>query len=333
MKQTGRNDPCPCGSGKKYKRCCMDDMAKQRAEVLDDIEHVLAMNPNLTLDEINAVAARHMEKRNSQPIDDFCGLSANQMQNWLYAPFSALKGVRISTPTDFSGSPVMRYLEIIIEEAMSNNGRFKATSKGNLPTKLVNAASALRPELSTSDYPTNVSISEFAGSNEDKFNALHYARILAEIAGIIYRRSGYFHLKKDAQKQYQKDGLAAFFLPMLEAACTKYNWRYFDRFEDDVDLRMFWVFMLWRLQKHCSVDRLIQETATAFPQVWELLPEDAYAPPEYIFASIIESRFIARCLEFWGFVKADPKRYVDFDKTPRNVKLQPLFEQAFRFEV
>lgn len=20
----GRNDPCPCGSGKKYKRCCID---------------------------------------------------------------------------------------------------------------------------------------------------------------------------------------------------------------------------------------------------------------------------------------------------------------------
>jgi len=21
-KKVGRNDPCPCGSGKKYKRCC-----------------------------------------------------------------------------------------------------------------------------------------------------------------------------------------------------------------------------------------------------------------------------------------------------------------------
>lgn len=21
--KTGRNDPCPCGSGKKYKKCCM----------------------------------------------------------------------------------------------------------------------------------------------------------------------------------------------------------------------------------------------------------------------------------------------------------------------
>lgn len=22
--KTGRNDPCPCGSGKKYKKCCME---------------------------------------------------------------------------------------------------------------------------------------------------------------------------------------------------------------------------------------------------------------------------------------------------------------------
>lgn len=23
MTKTGRNDPCPCGSGKKYKQCCL----------------------------------------------------------------------------------------------------------------------------------------------------------------------------------------------------------------------------------------------------------------------------------------------------------------------
>jgi Flp pilus assembly protein TadD len=29
----GRNDPCPCGSGKKYKRCCLDkDQTTARAE-------------------------------------------------------------------------------------------------------------------------------------------------------------------------------------------------------------------------------------------------------------------------------------------------------------
>ena len=25
--RAGRNDPCPCGSGKKYKRCCIDGAA------------------------------------------------------------------------------------------------------------------------------------------------------------------------------------------------------------------------------------------------------------------------------------------------------------------
>ena len=24
MPKTGRNDPCPCGSGKKYKQCCLE---------------------------------------------------------------------------------------------------------------------------------------------------------------------------------------------------------------------------------------------------------------------------------------------------------------------
>lgn len=32
MPKVGRNQPCPCGSGKKYKRCCLDkDQALERA--------------------------------------------------------------------------------------------------------------------------------------------------------------------------------------------------------------------------------------------------------------------------------------------------------------
>ena len=34
MPKMGRNDPCPCGSGKKYKHCCRDkDEAAERAAV------------------------------------------------------------------------------------------------------------------------------------------------------------------------------------------------------------------------------------------------------------------------------------------------------------
>jgi len=32
--ETGRNDACPCGSGKKYKRCCLDSDEKKRRKQL-----------------------------------------------------------------------------------------------------------------------------------------------------------------------------------------------------------------------------------------------------------------------------------------------------------
>ncbi|MDF1584392.1 MAG: SEC-C metal-binding domain-containing protein [Methyloprofundus sp.] len=37
----GRNDPCHCGSGKKFKRCCMSSGSKQHAQVFDDVEAML----------------------------------------------------------------------------------------------------------------------------------------------------------------------------------------------------------------------------------------------------------------------------------------------------
>lgn len=30
MTKVGRNDPCPCGSGTKYKKCCLDKRPRQQ---------------------------------------------------------------------------------------------------------------------------------------------------------------------------------------------------------------------------------------------------------------------------------------------------------------
>jgi hypothetical protein len=38
FKKTGRNDPCPCGSGKKFKRCCLD---RDRDTTVEPIKSVL----------------------------------------------------------------------------------------------------------------------------------------------------------------------------------------------------------------------------------------------------------------------------------------------------
>ncbi|SFR58946.1 YecA family protein [Thiomicrospira sp. ALE5] len=329
----GRNDPCHCGSGEKFKRCCMNNVSKQHAQVMDEVEAMLAMSPNLSIDELNVALQHKMKDRNNQPQSDFCGMTPTQMANWLYAPFDELQWVTISIPDEFCSSPVMRYLGLILDEAMAQEGSFKATTKGNLPAKLVKQASELLSDFSVAQYEDDISISEFAGSNEDKFNALHYTRVLAEISGIIYQRSGRYHVKKAAQKQYQQLGLQAFFTPMLEAAVSQYNWGYFDGFEYDIDLRFIWVFMLWRIQSHKSVDLLIEEVMTAFPDLLRAFPMDDYFSPEKGLSLIIESRFIKRFLQFWGFVIMDPRRYKDAEPVARVVQLQPLLKQTFQFSI
>lgn len=289
------------------------------------------MNPNMSIDELNAVLQHKVQDRNNQPHLDFCGVTPTQMANWLYAPFDELQWVTISTPDCLSASPVMRYLALILEEAMAQEGSFKATSKGNLPAKLVKRASELLPEFAVAQFECDISISEFAGSNEDKFNALHYTRVLAEISGIIYRRSGRYHVKKSAQKQYQTQGLQAFFKPMLEAAISQYNWGYFDRFENDIDLSTFWLFMLWRLQSHNSLEQMVKEVVIAFPDLIQPFPADDYFSPERKLSMLIESRFIERFLEFWGFIIIDPRHYVNGEPVSRMVQVQPLLKQTFQF--
>ena len=120
---------------------------------------------------------------------------------------------------------------------------------------------------------------------------------------------------------------------MLEVAISKYNWSYLDGFEYDVDLRTFWLFMLWRIQSHNSVDQLVKEVMTAFPDLLLVFPTDDYFSPERNLSMLIESRFIERFLQFWGFVTIDPRRYINAEQVARVIQVQPLLKQTFQFTI
>lgn len=331
--KTGRNDPCPCGSGKKYKQCCIGVGQQAGSALADGMAQTLAMNPNLSVDELNTVLQQRVDERNHRPVADFCGLSPEQLNSWLYHPIVGLHGLNLEVPDDLTSSPVMRYLALMLDEAMEQGGAFKLTTKGNLPTKLVKQASGYVREFGIAKYPRNISISDFAGTNEDKFNALHYSRVLADLAGIVYNRGGRLQVKKSVLKQYETQGIGAFYLPMLDAAITQFNWGYFDGYGEDINLQMFWAFMLWRLQEHRSIDRLVEEVATAFPALLAQLPVRPHSTSLDQLRAVIECRFIERFLEYWGFVVVDPRRRVEQKPVSRMAELQPLLIQTFKFSV
>ena len=43
MQKIGRNDPCPCGSGKKYKNCCLREEEMIPAGAAADINIKIAI--------------------------------------------------------------------------------------------------------------------------------------------------------------------------------------------------------------------------------------------------------------------------------------------------
>jgi tetratricopeptide (TPR) repeat protein len=68
MAKTGRNDPCPCGSGKKYKRCCVEKdeaAATAAAESSREAERVRSRSRLDELAFMDAAAEELTEASNS----------------------------------------------------------------------------------------------------------------------------------------------------------------------------------------------------------------------------------------------------------------------------
>ena len=56
MSKINRNDPCPCGSGKKFKKCCGAEKSSASNEFTPDIPMSKEVNPRLGKAILQAVS-------------------------------------------------------------------------------------------------------------------------------------------------------------------------------------------------------------------------------------------------------------------------------------
>ena len=68
----GRNDLCPCGSGKKYKKCCMSDSSPSLPATWTDEEglHVLTEGAKPTSSEIEKMTKEYQNQIRNSPLWD-----------------------------------------------------------------------------------------------------------------------------------------------------------------------------------------------------------------------------------------------------------------------
>lgn len=91
MAKIGRNDPCPCGSGKKYKNCCLKKNNNvvdfQEKAIKQDFKRMLGEFAGLTIryeNEIEEYLNYRIEQDQLSIADDYAKEYANMFTTWMF---------------------------------------------------------------------------------------------------------------------------------------------------------------------------------------------------------------------------------------------------------
>ena len=104
MKKLGRNDPCPCGSGKKYKQCCLkaEDIPRDsdRSEAVPKaIQWIFTKYGQIAREALHEGFFGGLDEDEyatleDLPGDSYEGIMINAMEWFLADGVMTLKGVR-----------------------------------------------------------------------------------------------------------------------------------------------------------------------------------------------------------------------------------------------
>lgn len=311
----GRNDPCPCGSGRKYKKCCWhndnDTGQNPTQEIREDLQDILKDQEFSSLDEANSYIAQYMEKRNSAPIDDFHGLSSHEMYRLLHFPFESPEVITfnfneaVSRPED---APLTRLLSLMAE-AIGEKG-LKPTATGNLPRNVSREIARLYLPPERYDYLTQ--FGEFR--SENVIPDLQEVRFVSEMAGYIRKYKGRFIITRKCRKFLESNDWAHLYETLFKTFIQKLNWGYNSHFPEVTFFRESFAFTLYLLYKYGDVSRptdfYADNVIEAFPVLFHGVPENEIALQRSALNGSYVSQVIYTFGEISGILRADHR----FDK-------------------
>jgi hypothetical protein len=331
----GRNDPCPCGSGKKFKRCCLSKengtaSLHGAASASETLREALEGQQFSSLEEVQAFATQYMQQENQRPRDDFHGLSPEQMHRILNLPFASPELVHFPDVLDTTPSaPILRLFSLLMD-AIGEQG-LKPTAKGNLPRNFCRDASLAYWEEKTYQARTRY----HSINREEDFDDLHVTRLVAELAGLVRKYKGRFVLSRDCRRLLASDGLAAVYPRLFRSYVEQFNWAYRDRYPELRFMQSAFLFTLYLLTRHGDTWRpqLFYEDAflRAFPMLLdEISPSEVFSPDETV-RRCYTWRTLVHFADFLGLAAVEPVSdkllYHEY-----RVKALPLLEHIVQFQ-
>lgn len=333
----GRNDPCPCGSGIKYQKCCADHQKTSQQSsgtgaIMDEVREALAGQNFASIEEANAFLGQYMQQSNQAPKDDFHGLSSEQMHRFLHFPFDTPHLIDFPSRLDVvPHAPILTLFALLID-AIGDQG-LKATATGNLPRSFCQGAA--HAFLGEEKYRERTRLG--AIRSEAEFFPLHVTRLVAGLAELIRKHKGKFILSKACRKVLAEQGIAGIYPLLFRAFVREYNWAFRDHWPEIPMIQHSFLFTLYLLKKNGAEwqsslfyeDRFLQ----AFPMLLqEVQPVGEYFSPE----KVLRICYSLRCLDsFAGFmglaeIERDPaNRYADHF----SLRKLPLLDHVVQFHL
>jgi tetratricopeptide (TPR) repeat protein len=336
--KVGRNDPCPCGSGKKYKKCCLGQQetpsllgpSPVAAEMaLNEIRDAIADGEFSSEEELEAFIQQTSRQCDRRPRDDFQGLSPNHVHRLINFPFESTAIVEFPSVLSAPPSAPIAALFRMLADAIGESG-LKPTATGNLPLKVVR-------EIAQT-YMGDEKYAEFTqyGSvrSESDFYDLHITRIVAGVAGLIRHYKGKFILSRECRRLLNGDGMLAIYPLLLRAHAEKCNWGYWDNYPQVGFVQSFFAYTLYLLDRYG--DQWRENTfygeafLTAFPAIVDTVKPTTYKTREDIIRGMLSLRCLKRFAEFMGLVEIEPTSENFLGRVFR-LRKAPLLGDAVRF--
>ncbi|WP_319587814.1 SEC-C metal-binding domain-containing protein [uncultured Desulfobulbus sp.] len=329
--KVNRNDPCPCGSGIKFKKCCMDKKNLDPLQDLkEDIHNLIGGQQFGSMEELQAVLSDFNRQKNSTPIEDFHGLSSEQMHRFLHFPFESPDLVRYSDQIATEPESKAALLLSSLVERIGEDG-VKLTAKKNLSLKLCQEIAARYLEHYDDRYLPSIKI-----RSEEHFEGLNAIRLTAQLGGLFRVTKGRLFLTNKCNKAFDSGGMKKLYPLLFNAYTRKFNWGFLDGYESLGIIQQSFLFTLYLLHIYGTDWRPAAHYADCFIQAFPLslkdVEEKINEKPEETFRRIYILRSLERFADFFGLVELKSVSDTPY-KREYQVRATGLLDALLRFEI
>ena len=335
MAKISRNAPCPCGSGKKYKRCCLHkdiNGGKSSNDFASSFREALEGQEFNSLEEAQRMASAVSQARNNRPIEEFHDISPDQMRQLLYFTYESPEVVTFSEPkTGIDTVPLLRLVKMLVA-GIGEKG-IKATAKGNLPRNLCrDIASKYWGEGSRSGILVHRKI-----NSEMDFFDLHVASLVAKMAGLIRKYKGKYVRTKKCEQLMADENQSELYLLLFKVFTGKFNWGYWDGYEEMPIIQKSFAFSLYLLSRYGSSWKnhqvYCEYSLKAFPTVLGELEEVPWETSENQYKNCFALRTFERFAIFLGLATMDEGSQKKIMKKDYQIQKLPLLDEVVHFHV